>query len=96
MDIESITHKGLKCFFTTGNAKGLVGDAKHIRLMLISLHSAGLMEDMIAPPHVGLHVLKGERAGFWSMAVSRNWRMTFRLSDDGKLHELNLEEYRGS
>jgi proteic killer suppression protein len=34
MDIDSIAHKGLRRFFETGNAKGLVGDVTRIRKML--------------------------------------------------------------
>ena len=34
MEIESIRHKGLRRFFETGNAKGLVGDTGRLRKML--------------------------------------------------------------
>lgn len=96
MEIESISHKGLKRFFTTGNAKGLVGDAQRIRLMLVNLQAASSIEEVISPPNFGLHPLKGNRAGSWSMTVSRNWRLTFFLSQDGKIYDLNLEDYHGS
>jgi proteic killer suppression protein len=38
------------------------------------------------------HVLTGDRKGTWSLHVSRNWRMTFRIEDD-EITDLNLEDY---
>lgn len=38
-------------------------------------------------------MLKGDRAGIWSLTVSRNWRMTFRLDDEGAIVDLDLEDY---
>jgi proteic killer suppression protein len=38
------------------------------------------------------HVLTGARKGTWSLHVSRNWRMTFRIEDD-EITDLNLEDY---
>src|SRR3546814_10622159 len=40
MEIESIRHKGLRRFFETGNAKGLVGDAGRLRKMLAFIDAA--------------------------------------------------------
>lgn len=96
MEIESITHKGLKRFVETGNAGKLVGSAKRIREMIYNLQVALSMDEIEQPPNYGLHPLKGERAGFWSMTVTRNWRLTFRVTDDGAIAELNLEDYHGN
>ncbi|MCK9542519.1 MAG: hypothetical protein M0R03_10880 [Novosphingobium sp.] len=30
------------------------------------------------------------------MWVTRNWRMTFRLNDDGAIVDMDLEDYHGS
>jgi RelE-like toxin of type II toxin-antitoxin system HigB len=32
-------------------------------------------------PGFGLHPLKGDLKGFWSVAVNRNWRVMFRFDD---------------
>lgn len=96
MEIESITHKGLKRFFTTGSSKGLVGDAQRLRLMLLSLHAADSLDEVAAPPNFGLHPLKGNRAGTWAMTVTRNWRLTFRITARGSIADMNLEDYHGS
>jgi proteic killer suppression protein len=41
-----------------------------------------------------VHTLTGDRKGTWSLSVTRNQRLTFRI--DGAEHEicdLNLEDY---
>ncbi len=96
MQIESITHKGLKRFFETGNAKGLVGDASRLRKMLAYINAAGSVDELAIPPNYGLHALSGDRAGTWAMTVTRNWRLTFRLNDAGAIEDMNLEDYHGS
>lgn len=96
MEIGSISHKGLRRFFEARNAKGLVGDADRPRKMLAFIDAADDLEELGAPPNFGLHELTGDREGTWSMIVTRNWRLTFRLNDDGALTDMDLEDYHGS
>ncbi len=93
MDIESITHKGLRLFFETGNAKGLVGDANRIRKMLAYIDAVGSFDELAAPPNYGLHQLVGDRAGRWAMTVTKNWRLTFIRIDETTIADLDLEDY---
>lgn len=93
MDIESITHKGLRRFFETGNAKGLVGDANRIRKMLAYIDAVGSFDELAAPPNYGLHQLAGDRAGRWAMTVTKNWRLTFIRIDGTTIADLDLEDY---
>jgi len=92
MEIESITHKGLRRFFETGNAKGLVGDANRIRKMLAYIDALGSFDELAAPPNYGLHELVGDRAGRWAMTVTKNWRLTFIRIDETKMADLDLED----
>ncbi len=39
-----------------------------------------------------LHPLKGDRKGQWSVRVSGNWRITFRL-ENGNAYDVDLEDY---
>ena len=96
MEIESITDKALRRFFETGNAKGLVGDVNRLRKMLAFIAAAGSLEELSVPPNYGLHPLTGDRAGTWSMTVTRNWRLTFSMNEEGALTDLNLEDYHGA
>jgi toxin HigB-1 len=93
MDIERITHKGLRRFFETGNAKGLVGDAARIRKMLAYIDAAGSFDELALPPNYGLHELVGDRAGRWAMTLTKNWRLTFIKIDETTIADLDLEDY---
>jgi proteic killer suppression protein len=96
MEIESITHKELRRFFEEGNPKGLVGDVNRIRKMLAFIVAADSLDELRTPPNYGLHALTGDRAGTWSMTVTRNWRMTFKLNADDALIDIDLEDYHGA
>lgn len=95
MEIESIRHKGLRRFFETGIAKGLVGDSDRLRRMLVFINAAESIEELVTPPNFSLHELTGDRKGTWSMTVTRTWRLTFRLSG-GALVDMDLEDYHGA
>lgn len=96
MEIESISHKGLRRFFEAGNAKGLVGDADRLRRMLAFINAAEALDELATPPNFGLHELTGDRKGVWSMTVTKNWRLTFRLKEKNVIVDMNLEDYHGS
>jgi proteic killer suppression protein len=96
VEIESIRHKGLRRFFATGNASGLVGDVARLRRMLAYIDAAAGFDELMLPPNFGLHALHGDRSGSWSMTVTRNWRLTFALNGDGALIDLDLEDYHGT
>jgi len=96
MEIESITDKALRRFFETGNTKGLVGDVNRLGKMLAFIVAAGSLEELSVPPNYGLHPLTGDRAGAWSMTVTRNWRLTFSINEEGALTDLDLEDYHGA
>lgn len=96
MEIESIRHKGLRRFFETGNSKGLVGDVGRLRKMLAFIDVTESVDELFIPPNFGLHELAGDRKGTWSMTVTRNWRLTFRLNEEGALVDMDLEDYHGA
>lgn len=93
MEIESITHKALRRFFETGNAKGLGGDVERLRNMLAFIVAAGNFDELSVPPNYGLHPLTGNRAGRWAMTVTKNWRLTFTKVDEQTIADLDLEDY---
>lgn len=39
-----------------------------------------------------VHRLSGDRAGTWSLRVTRNFRLTFRI-EDGEVQDVNYEDY---
>ncbi len=91
--MEAFPKKGLRRFFETGNAKGLVGDAGRIRKILAFIDAASRFDELALPPNYGLHALMGEKAGRWAMTVTKNWRLTFIKIDEATIAELDLEDY---
>jgi proteic killer suppression protein len=94
VDIRSIRHKALKSFVRTGSPRGLPADAVP-RLINIVAWLAVIRsgEEVRVPPNFGAHQLVGNRAREWSLSVTRNWRLTFWINDDGQIEDLNLEDY---
>jgi proteic killer suppression protein len=43
-------------------------------------------------PGQNLHELKGKRKGTWSVQVTGNWRVTFKLQK-GDIFDVNYEDY---
>lgn len=92
MEIAGIRHKALRSFAETGRAKGLPGNlVGRLRNMLAWLNAIELADELKAPPNFGAHQLTGDRDGLWSLTVTRNWRMTFRINAAAQIED--LEDY---
>lgn len=94
VEIESIRHKALERFFTTGKARGLDGALiERLRRMLVFLNTVSGPDELRVPPNYNAHQLTGDCAGTWSLTVTRNWRMTFIIDPAGAIAGLDLEDY---
>lgn len=94
MEIESIKDKALRRFVETGKPKGLPGDlVDRLFKMINFIIAAETVDELGTPPNYGLHPLLGDPAGTWPMTVTRNWRMTFSIDDEGSIIDLDLEDY---
>ena len=90
--IQKFKHKGLKRLFESGSSAGVI--SKHVtrlRQILALLETAETLDDMNLPG-LNLHELKGDRKGTWSVKVSGNWRVTFKLQK-GDVFDVNYEDY---
>lgn len=93
MAIRSFRHKGLRRFCEKGDSKGIAPDqVKKLTNMLTLLDAAEEPEDMDVFPGWRLHALKGDMKGFWSLTVTGNWRLIFRM-DSGDVHDVDLIDY---
>jgi proteic killer suppression protein len=93
MEFRSFNHKALRNFFETDGTKGL--DAAHVnrlRSMFTELKRAESLADFNAPPGWRLHELKGDREGTYSLTVSGNWRLTFKV-ENNEVADVDLEDY---
>ncbi len=80
--IVSWRHKGLKDFYQTGSTSGInANHAKRLRRVLFILDKA---EHPVALnlPGWRFHRLKGDLIDYWSVSISGNWRIIFRMFDD--------------
>lgn len=94
MEIDSIRHKALRRFVESGKPKGLDANvADRLRRMIAYLSAIETVGELRVPPNWGAHELTGDRAGTWSLTVTKNWRMTFRVNGDGAIADLDLEDY---
>jgi proteic killer suppression protein len=79
--IKSFRHKGLEQFFYSGSKKGIkVEHAGKLERILDRLNAANGLKDMNYPGS-NLHALSGDRKGHYSVRVSGNWRVVFKIED---------------
>ena len=77
--IVNIKHKGVKQLYTNGSRRWLPPeDIDKIERILARLDQAKAPGDMDLPGF-GLHPLKGDRKGYWSVSVTGNLRIVFRF-----------------
>lgn len=93
MDIASISHRGLRRLIENDDERELRTDlVRRIRRILTAIVLAEDAESILGPPGWRIHQLKGDRAEEWSISVSGNWRITFKV-EDGDVAHLKLEDY---
>ena len=63
-----------------------------LRKMLAFLDAMANPEELRTLPLWKAHILTGDRKGTWSLHVTRNRRLTFRIEDE-EIVELDLEDY---
>jgi proteic killer suppression protein len=95
MKIRNFIHKGLKRLYAEDASKGLQSDTvDKLRKMLAFLDDMQEPEELRALPGWKVHTLTGGRKGTWSLSVTRNRRLTFRIdADEREVYDLDLEDY---
>ena len=64
---------------------------ERVALALADVDAATGASDLDLPGY-RLHPLKGDRKGYWSLSISGNWRMVFRL-ESGDAYDVDLIDY---
>ena len=95
MRIRNFAHKGLKRLYAEDSAKGVPPDmAAKLRKMLAFLDDMQDPEELRALPAWKVHLLTGDRQGTWSLSVTRNRCLTFRIDiAELEICDVNLEDY---
>jgi proteic killer suppression protein len=93
MRIRNVIHKGLRRFIEDDDVSGLhpVVVAK-IRRMVSFLQDMDREDELRTVTTWRAHLLTGDRKGTWSLFVTKNWRMTFRI-DQSEIIDLDYEDY---
>ena len=93
MPIKSFRHKGLQRLFEHGDARGLPpGQTQKLLDVLAALDTAEAPGEVGLFPGWRLHLLKGQRKGYWSVTISVNWRVIFRF-DQGDALDVDFIDY---
>ena len=95
MKIRNVIHRGLRRFIASDDASGLsasvVEKVRNIVTFLQEMENPRELQDISSWK---VHQLSGDRKGTWSLTVTRNWRMTFRIDrSQGEIIDLDYEDY---
>jgi proteic killer suppression protein len=91
--VRRFAHKGLRRLYEQNDAKALPSEAvDKLRKMLAFLQDIAHATELRDVPTWKAHQLSGDRKGVWSLHVTRNWRLTFRI-ENGEIWDLDFEDY---
>ena len=90
--IQSFRHKGLKRLYEKAASKGLSADMVPKTARIPARLDVATRPEGMNLPGLGLHPLKGELKGFWSVWVTGNWQIIFRF-DGGHVFDVDLVDY---
>ena len=95
MQIRNVVHKGLRRFIEDDNAAALQpAVVPKLQRILSFLQDMEREEELQAVPSWKAHQLAGDRKGVWSLSVTKNWRITFRIDQaQTQIVDLNYEDY---
>ena len=88
-------HKGLRRLIEQDDPSGLqAAFVDKVRKILAFLQDMAGEDELRTIPSWRAHRLTGDRKGTWSLFVSKNWRITFRIDQDEiEIIELDYEDY---
>ena len=95
VNIRNFVHKGLKWLYSEDSAKGVPPDTvDKLRKMFAYLDDMQAPEELRTLTAWKVHTLTGDRNGTWSLRVTRNRRLTFRIDPaEREIFDVNLEDY---
>lgn len=95
MKIRNVVHKGLRRLVEDDDASGVQpAVVEKLRRIISFLQDMEREDELRAVPSWKAHLLTGDRKGTWSLFVTKNWRITFRI-DQGEIEiiDLDYEDY---
>ena len=95
MKIRSVKHKGLKRLIAADDVSGIQAPfVDKIRKIISFLQDMEREDELRMIPSWNAHQLTGDRKGTWSLFVSKNWRITFKIEKtEIVIIDLDYEDY---
>jgi toxin HigB-1 len=95
MKIRNVKHKGLRRFIEADDPSGLQpAVTDKLRKMISFLQDMEGEEEFGSVPSWKAHKLTGDRKSGWSLFVTKNWRLTFRIEQaEVEIVDLDFEDY---
>ncbi|MFZ5835602.1 MAG: type II toxin-antitoxin system RelE/ParE family toxin [Pseudomonadota bacterium] len=95
MKIRNVIHKGLRRFIEENDAAGIpAAVAPKLRKIFSFLQDMESETELRTVPSWKAHQLTGGRKGTWSLFVTKNWRLTFRIEQTSiEIIDLDYEDY---
>jgi proteic killer suppression protein len=95
MKIRNVIHKGLRRFIEDDDASGLQpAVVVKVQRIVSFLQDMEQEDELRTVQSWKAHMLTGDRKGTWSLSVTRNWRMTFRIDrQEIEIIDLDYEDY---
>lgn len=95
MRIRNVIHKELRRLIEEDDASGLQpAVVTKVQRIVSFLQDMEQEEELCTVPSWKAHMLTGDRKGTWSLFVTRNWPMTFRIDrEEIEIIDLDYEDY---
>ena len=95
MRIRNVLHKGLRRFIEDDDKSGIqAAVVEKLRRMISFLQDMEREAELKTVPSWKAHQLTGDRKGTWSLFVTKNWRLTFRIDKtEIEVIDLDYEDY---
>jgi len=90
--IRRLRGRGLVRLYELGDRSGIRPDLLATVENILTLLEAAETPEALNLPRLRLHALRGNREGYWSVTVRRNWRLIFRF-EDGAATDVELIDY---
>ena len=89
--IKTIKGAATRRFVESGKNKFSGLDAPMAMRRLRQLNAATSLADLGGLNSLGLHKLRGDRRGFWSIDINGPWRLLFKFSQ-GDAYEVHIHD----